>query len=562
MTDSRGEYEHGSLKWLLSLDQERFVGAAYEVILGRPADRTGVRHYASVLEKKNGRIQIIADLYYSREAKKRQQRNDISDAALRYKHPLRSRIIRLLQADKYSFPATIAAPPSSPNSHAVTDVQFEKILDAINIKGNEIQAHLLQLEYKLSDADQPEPQEILGNSGTRYLFNLSTSNHWQSHAVGIIRVEREIASYMRRFRNVEYVLWDAQARCLKKLARVHADRILAPEWCSPSSGRMPYNPAHLAEAAISAGDVYVSLGLDWDHAPTSQVLRFLKPFDAKAILACFDTVPTQFPEFLVREEIAAEFRQHLVDMAHGSTKVWAISQATKRDLVRFWESAQLERDLPEVFTAPLASYARGAKLPSLNEQDHALLREIFGKGEFVLYVSSVEPRKNHKLMLNIWRELWSKRGVDCPLFLYVGMMGWGSEDMLQQISRMAVYAAGKINGLHQVSDNLLAHLYHHCAFTVFPSLYEGWGLAATEAMGFGKVCVVADNSSLGEATQNLMPAYHPLDFPGWKAEIERLLDDLPYRQSLENRISAEYEPLTWRDVGEKFCANIVLDPQK
>jgi glycosyltransferase involved in cell wall biosynthesis len=248
-------------------------------------------------------------------------------------------------------------------------------------------------------------------------------------------------------------------------------------------------------------------------------------------------------------------------MAQGSTKVWAISQATKRDLVRFWESARLEHDLPEVFSVPLGSYA-GARLPTLNDHDRAVLRDVFGKGEYVLYVSSVEPRKNHRLMIDIWRELWAERGADCPQFVYVGMKGWGSGDMLQRVSRMNAYIGGKINGLHDVSDNLLAHLYQHCTFTVFPSLYEGWGLAATEALGFGKVCVVADNSSLGEATQHLMPAYHPLDFPGWKAEIERLLDDDTYRQSLEDRISDKYRSLTWNDVGERICRNMILEKQK
>jgi glycosyltransferase involved in cell wall biosynthesis len=104
---------------------------------------------------------------------------------------------------------------------------------------------------------------------------------------------------------------------------------------------------------------------------------------------------------------------------------------------------------------------------------------------------------------------------------------------------------------------LLAHLYHNCAFTVFPSLYEGWGLAATEALAFGKVCVVANNSSLTEATQELMPAYHPLDFLGWKGEIERLLDDLPYRQSLESEISLHYKHSTWNDFGKAFCDHLL-----
>ncbi|CCA89874.1 putative glycosyltransferase (plasmid) [Novosphingobium sp. PP1Y] len=416
----------------------------------------------------------------------------------------------------------------------------------------------MKLEYRLDHAESVEADDVLGDGDTRYIFNLSSSNHWRSHPVGIIRVEREIATYLRRFRNVDYVLWDPQAQCLRLLGRIHADRILAPEWCNPEAALIPYNPSHMREASLRPDDIYISMGLDWDHAPTSQVLKYLKRFGAKSILTCFDTVPVQFPEFLVRDEIGQQFRQHLIDMAHGAHKVWAISQATGKDLARFWQNARIERSLPEIITVPLASYADTTRLPKLDSRDHGIMRDVFSKGDYILYVSSVEPRKNHKLMFDIWRDLWNKRGTDCPQFVYVGAVGWGSDDTIQRVSRMAAYTGGKINGLHRVSDDLLQHLYHNCSFTVFPSLYEGWGLAATEAMQHGKICIVANNSSLGEATQGLMPAFHPLDFQAWKAEIERLLDDLTYRRSLEEIISKQYRSLTWEDIGQRLCKELVL----
>jgi glycosyltransferase involved in cell wall biosynthesis len=416
----------------------------------------------------------------------------------------------------------------------------------------------MKLEYRLEHAETVEADDVLGDGETRYIFNLSSSNHWRSHPVGIIRVEREIATYLRRFRNVDYALWDAQAQCLKLLGRIHADRILAPGWCDPEAALIPYNPTHMREASIRPNDIYISMGLDWDHAPTSHVLKYLKRLGAKSILTCFDTVPVQFPEFLVRDEIGQQFRQHLIEMAHGADKVWAISQATGKDLAEFWQNAHIERGLPKIFSVPLASYTDTSRLPTLDSRDHAIMRDVFSKGDYVLYVSSVEPRKNHKLMFDIWRDLWNERGEDCPQFVFVGAVGWGCGDTTQRVSRMAAYTGGKINGLHQVSDDLLQHLYNNSSFTVFPSLYEGWGLAATEAMQHGKVCVVANSSSLVEATQGLMPSFHPLDFPAWKAEIERLLDDLAYRRSLEDVISKQYKPLTWNDIGERLCQELVL----
>lgn len=562
MNEYFDRHQPGSLPWLMSLNDALFIEGVFNVVLGRQADPIGTEHYLHILKKGGARLQVISDLYNSKEARKQPQRPDITDAVFSYRHPIRSRLVNALKPQRYSEPdsgpALLLPSTQTQPVEAIDMSSYQRLFDAIHGKGNALMDQIRKLEYRLDHAEAVEAEEVLGDGHTRYIFNLSSSNHWRSHPVGIIRVEREIATYLRRFRNVDYVLWDAQARRLRQLGRIHADRILAPEWCDPEAALIPYDPAHMREAVIRPGDIYISMGLDWDHAPTNQVLKYLKQLGAKSILTCFDTVPVQFPEFLVRDEIGQEFRQHLIEMAHGADKVWAISRATGKDLARFWQNAQIERSLPEIITIPLASYTDTTRLPALDSRDHAIMRDVFSKGDYVLYVSSVEPRKNHKLMFDIWRDLWNERGANCPQFVFVGAVGWGCGDTTQRVSRMAAYTGGKINGLHRVSDDLLQHLYHNSSFTVFPSLYEGWGLAATEAMQHGKVCVVANNSSLGEATQDLMPALHPLDFPAWKAEIERLLDDLTYRRSLEDVISKQYRSLTWDDIGQRFCEELVL----
>lgn len=555
------KHQLDSLAWLMSLDDPAFIDGVFDVVLGRQADPTGIEHYLAILAKRGNRFQVISDLYHSREARNRPQRPDIIEAVFNYRYPVRSRLLNAFKPRRFASPASSVAMIPAPR-YAADDMgtsHDKDLLHAIHGKTSALMDQILKLEYQLDHAHTTDAAEVLGDENNRYLFNLSTSNHWRAHPVGIIRVEREIATYLRRFRNVAYVLWDGQSLCLRELSRLHADRILAPEWCDPDVALTPYNPAHLRKAKISAADTYISVGLDWDHAPTGQVLEYLRPLGAKSILACHDTVPVQFPELLVRDEIGQEFRQHLIEMAHGADRVWAVSQATKRDLSQFWQNARIERTPPEIIPIPLASYTQASRLPVLNPHDQAIMRNVFLRGNYVLYVSSVEPRKNHKLMFDIWRDLWNERGEDCPQFVFVGMVGWGCGDTMQRLTRMAAHIGGKISGLQRVSDDLLQHLYHHASFTVFPSLYEGWGLAATEAMQHGKVCVVSNNSSLPEATQGLMPAFHPHDFPSWKAEIERLIDDLPYRLSLEESITRHYRPLAWNDVGARFCKEVVLE---
>lgn len=548
-----------SLSELMSLDDEQFIRTSFNVIFGRQADPAGLDHYLGLLRKNGNRNQILSDLCTSPEAADRMLGEDILKAVRQYR---RSRFWRfhLKRRGANRLPAARPAAPAADGQDAVPQpahAEQSKVNDALLARMNEVQQSVLQLQHSILHA-RPASNEMLGDGATRYLFNLSTSNHWRRHAVGIVRVERELAKYLGRFGNVDFVLWDGQDRALKKLLPFQVDTILSDRWCADGSAMATHIAAQLADAPIKPGDVYISLGLDWDLAPTPQLVRYLAQFGARAVMACHDTVPVLFPEFVARDGLDQEFRQHLVDMGHAATKVWTNSQASKRDLLRFWKDAGIERDPPDIFTIPLASYASPSRLPTLPPQDEAIMRDVFGKGEYVLYVSSIEPRKNHKLVFDLWRDLWLERGAACPQFVQVGMGGWGTGDLLDQVPRMPAFIGGKLSWLQHVSDDLLAHLYHNCAFTLFPSRYEGWGLAATESLAFGKVCVVSNTSSLGEATQGLMPSYHPMDFPGWKREVDRLLDDWDYRQSLERRIAAEYQPFSWDDFGKRFSDQLVL----
>lgn len=551
-----------SLSDMMSLDDEQFIRTSFSVILGRDVDSPGLDHYLGLLRENGNRNQILSDLCASPEAADRMLGQDILKAVRQYR---RSRFWRFhlkrgaanrLPAARADGPGTAAAAGQAADPQQANAEQ-SRINDALFARISALQQSVLQLQHSILHA-RPASGEMLGDGATRYLFNLSTSNHRPRHAVGIVRVERELANYLGRFGNVDFVLWDGEGHTLKQLLPFQVDHILSDQWCATGNPMACYAAAQLADAAIGPGDVYISTGLDWDFAPTSQLTRYLAQFGARAVMACHDMAPALFPEFAARDGLDQEFRRHLVDMGHAAARVWASSQASKRDLLRFWNDAGIERSPPDIFTIPPASHAPRSRLPPLVPHDEAILRDIFGKGEYILYVSSIEPRKNHKMMFDIWRALWRERGPACPRFVHVGMGGWGTGDLLELVPRMSASIGGKISGLNHVSDALLTHLYHNCAFTLFPSLYEGWGLAAADSLAFGKVCVVSDNSSLGEATQGLMPSYHPMDFPGWKREIDRLLDDWDYRQSLERKIAAEYRPFTWDDFGKRFSDQLVL----
>ncbi len=398
----------------------------------------------------------------------------------------------------------------------------------------------------------------------RLVQNITSSSRWFGPAVGIIRVETELTRYLAARYEVTHVCLDQENQRFHVVPPAVVQRIIAnaPGEHPDVEHALANRSADLQGAAAlvpASDDIFVSLGSDWSF----QVPRLLADMYARpqAVFACYDSIPLIYPEKTPDPNFENQFKRHYVDMAHTARGVFAISKHSKSDLTAFWKRADVATTVPHVEAIPLASLPPSQRSSDLSAGDRATLESVDDGSGFVLYVSSIEPRKNHEILLHIWRDLFRARRMKMPTLVFVGRRGWGSESLIAQMQRMLAFRAKKIIWLTDLGDDLLSQLYARCQFSVFPSIYEGWGLGVSEAMSFGKVCAVANTSSLEEAAQGLMPALHPLDFPGWHQLVIRLIDDLAYRRQLEAEISSKYQQRSWAQVGRDFC-DTLLDNYK
>ncbi len=169
---------------------------------------------------------------------------------------------------------------------------------------------------------------------------------------------------------------------------------------------------------------------------------------------------------------------------------------------------------------------------------------------FVLFVGTVEARKNHVLALAAWRELIARHGdQNVPDLVCIGRLGWHSAAFLNEYVTTHGLG-GKLSVLSaSVSDAELARFYAHAEFTVYPSRYEGWGLPVSESLAFGKLPVVAHNSSLPEAGRDLAAYFRTEDVDDFVHVIEQNALDPEARAEHERRIAADSTtPITWQDV--------------
>jgi glycosyltransferase involved in cell wall biosynthesis len=224
--------------------------------------------------------------------------------------------------------------------------------------------------------------------------------------------------------------------------------------------------------------------------------------------------------------------------------VLSISQSTRADFLKA---------APEADPARVALVRLGADpIPSSGQARPAALAAL-GERPFVISVSTIQARKNFDLLYRLWQKSAIDGQHGMPHLVIVGREGFGSADLLH-LMRNDPWIAKTVTLLNTASDAELAWLYAHCAFTLYPSWYEGWGLPLSESLAYGKTFIASDNSSLPEAGQGLGIHLDPYDLIAWQSEILRLTNDVEARRAMEQRILAERKLPGWAD-----CARDIAD---
>lgn len=160
----------------------------------------------------------------------------------------------------------------------------------------------------------------------------------------------------------------------------------------------------------------------------------------------------------------------------------------------------------------------------------ALVARTFGlNGAFVLHVSTIEPRKNQIRLVEAFEALRAA-GFPGPLVL-AGPDGWKWGPIAERIRNSP--AAGAILRVRDVSNEDLVALYRASAFTVFPSLSEGFGYPLLESMACGRACVTSDHAALLELGGDATITVPAEDAPALGDAMIRLWRDEGLRLGLE-----------------------------
>jgi glycosyltransferase involved in cell wall biosynthesis len=299
------------------------------------------------------------------------------------------------------------------------------------------------------------------------------------------------------------------------------------------------------DVVFEPGDWFVNLGAAWDTPYEPAVLDNLAAAGARFAMLAYDLIPRLFPEWCTHS-VVNQFNDWLTTTVPRAEKMFAISRCTAADLGRCL--AQDGHVRPPAHILPV-----GAD-PVTPAGGPALVQE-----PYVLIVGTIEARKNHAALLRVWRRLLTTMPAeDVPVLLIAGKVGWLTSDLMQQFVN-AKWLGGKIRFIDSPSEPALANLYENCLFSIFPSLYEGWGLPVSESLAYGKPVAASNRSSIPEAGGNLCAYFDPDNINDIADTLQSLITSPQHLASLKARIKADYHPPTWADTATALLTALGLD---
>jgi glycosyltransferase involved in cell wall biosynthesis len=317
--------------------------------------------------------------------------------------------------------------------------------------------------------------------------------------------------------------------------RIGARALRAPRRTEALAARAPVVHKLPGSQDFSGCTDLLTVGNGWDYLDYVTLAAMKQQFGLRLHAFVHDLIAVEYPYFFHDPSGAGRLHRHYAELCHLSSTLICNSHATAAALERFIQLEHLPR--PKIAVSQLGAFVNDAQT----------MRPVKPKAapdsDFVVYVSTVEIRKNHRMLLRAWREAVldaHREGREFPTLMLVGRIGWGVDEVIN-MARHDHVLMHHVRFVSGISDAELAWLYENCLFSVYPSLMEGWGLPISEALMHGKAVIHSTDPAQNEAAQGLMPAVHADDFFGWKSVMTELVRDVPRRKRLEAVASERFK---------------------
>jgi glycosyltransferase involved in cell wall biosynthesis len=263
-------------------------------------------------------------------------------------------------------------------------------------------------------------------------------------------------------------------------------------------------------------------------APNYFLPRLLGAIARRRVITIHDLTYKRFPELLQKETLHS-LEAHMMREIALADGIICVSESTRDDLLKYYEV-----DPSRVF-----AIHSGVAATTDNRQPTTALPK-----RYILFVSTIEPRKNLGVLLDAFENL-KRRGKYDGSLVVVGRIGWKSEEFVSRLRGRDVHH------LDYLSPAELQEVYRKAEMFVFPSIYEGFGFPLLEAMAHGVPTIAAESSSLPEIAGDAALYFDPRDAAQLESAISRVVENHELRHALIMRGRERVEHFRWDTAAER-----------
>ena len=291
-----------------------------------------------------------------------------------------------------------------------------------------------------------------------------------------------------------------------------------------------YEPSTVRIASTAAPGIYINTSHGQLYRPA--VARWLQRQPQRGLFFVHDLIPIDYPHY----SRAAEPRRHAARLATIAAQAGCVlvNSAATRDSLRAYWSTQQQR-MPPIEVAPLGL--------SLDVSAATAPSPVTDVPYFVM-LGTVEPRKNHLLLLRLWRQLIASDPRAAPRLVLVGRRGWLNQDVFKLLDHSPDLASHVIE-CAGLDDRSLLALLRGARALLNPSFAEGFGLPVAEALAAGVPVLASSLAAHREVAGDCADYLDPLDDAGWLQAIRDFASEPSARRQQALPRLAAYRPPTW-----------------
>tara|TARA_E500000178_G_scaffold197533_1_gene195570 strand:- start:24898 stop:27036 length:2139 start_codon:yes stop_codon:yes gene_type:complete len=250
-----------------------------------------------------------------------------------------------------------------------------------------------------------------------------------------------------------------------------------------------------------------------------------------------DIIPILHPEYFNSSEF---FIKSMNDI-HLASIIFTVSVHTKSDLIKHFPLVESSK----VFPIPIAASEKFHPLYSdCSIREVKIKYDIPVDSDYVFTVCTIEPRKNHINLLKAWALAFNGLKLNNPKLVVAGRIGWGDvfnselESLREDLGDSVLFTGF-------VEDEDLPLLYLGSRFSIYASLYEGFGIPVLESMCCGRFCLTSNVSSMPEITGDDVPLVNPCSVENITSQILLLANNSSYLSELECKALERSKLFSW-----------------